>query len=220
MHYLPAKGTQRQANDELIPAGNVYFAQSPHERKATGTHYTPEDLVEKLVTQTVLRLLDERWQAFEPQFQGWLQEIDSIPNPERRAAMGSYIDNQLVEYVREQILSLSVCDPAMGSGHFLVHTAHQITNVILHTLTLTHWDNPEMDINPAVWRQRAVENCLYGVDINPVAVELAKLSLWLASMQADRPLSFLDHHLKVWQQSAGRFAGRDPGSPGDGCPEH
>ena len=84
----------------------------------------------------------------------------------------------------------------MGSGHFLVYTAHQITNVILHTLVQTDWDNPEVDLNPSIWRQRVVENCLYGVDINPIAVELAKLSLWLASMQADRPLSFLDHHLK------------------------
>jgi hypothetical protein len=196
VRYLPAIDTPPKTTDELIPAGKVYFAQNPHERKATGTHYTPEDLVERLVTQTVLRLLDERWAAFEPQLQGWLAELADVPMPTRQAAMQSYIDNQLLEYVHQQVLSLTVCDPAMGSGHFLVHTAHQVTNHILHTLAHTAWENPELDLDPAFWRQQVVENCLYGVDINPVAVELAKLSLWLASMQPDHPLSFLDHHLK------------------------
>ncbi len=101
-----------------------------------------------------------------------------------------------MNFVEEQVLSLRVCDPAMGSGHFPVHTSHQMTNFILHTLTRTQWSNANIDLNPLAWRRRIVEQCLYGVDINPMAVELAKLSLWLVSMQADRPLSFLDHHLK------------------------
>ena len=108
IRYLPAKENPRKGNDELIPTGKVYFAQSPHERKATGTHYTPEDLVERLVTQTVLRLFDERWQSFEPKFQSWLDELKTIPNTDRQEAMGSYIDDQLLQYVREQILSLTV----------------------------------------------------------------------------------------------------------------
>lgn len=195
VRYLPETKTARKPNDELIRAGQVYFAQSPHERKATGTHYTLEDLVERLVRQTVLRLLDERWQAFEGEFGLLLQDLDAA-SPERQPAMQEFIDQRLVSFVEEQVLSLRVCDPAMGSGHFLVHTSHQITNFILHILTRTPWNNSNLDLNPVFWRRRVVEQCLYGVDINPMAVELAKLSLWLVSMQADRPLSFLDHHLK------------------------
>ena len=56
--------------------------------------------------------------------------------------------------------------------------------------------SPEINLDPDAWRRQVVEHCLYGVDINGMAVELAKLSLWLATMQVGRPLSFLDHHLK------------------------
>jgi methylase of polypeptide subunit release factors len=195
IRYLPQKDNFRKPNDELIPFGQVYFAQSPHERKSTGTHYTLEDLVERLVRQTVLRLLDERWQAFENEFNALLKELEAI-SPDRRPALQEFIDQRLLKFIEEQVLSLRVCDPAMGSGHFLVHTSHQITNFIIHALARTNWNNPSIDLNPSTWRRRVVEQCLYGVDINPMAAELAKLSLWLVSMQTDRPLSFLDHHLK------------------------
>jgi len=196
VRYLPARGSSRQPNDEVVPTGRVYFAQSPHERKSTGTHYTAEDLVEKLVRQTALRLVDERWAAFEGEFGDLRRELENTP-PARAAAMQGFIDQRLQTFVEEQILSLRVCDPAMGSGHFLVHTAHQLTNTILHALARTAWANPEIDLSPAFWRRQVVESCLYGVDINPMAVELAKLSLWLASMTPGRPLSFLDHRLKA-----------------------
>ena len=179
----------------MIPAGQVYFAQSPHERKSTGTHYTLEELVERLVRQTVLRLLEERWQEFEKEFNALLKDLEDA-SLERRPAMQEFIDKRLIDFVEGQVLSVRVCDPAMGSGHFPVHTSHQMTNFILHTLTRTNWSNPSIDLNPSTWRRRVVEQCLYGVDINPMAVELAKLSLWLVSMQTNRPLSFLDHHLK------------------------
>jgi len=202
---------------EKISAGQVYFAQSPHERKSTGTHYTAEEFVEKLVRQTVLRLLEERWAAFEPQLAGWLAELPTLPTAEKHSAMRHYIDERLEEFIDQQVLSLRVCDPAMGSGHFLVHTAHQITRFILHTLGQTIWDNPNMDLSPERWRRQVVEHCLYGVDINPMAVELAKLSLWLATMQSDRPLSFLDHHLKCGNSLLGvRFDEIQMALRGDG----
>lgn len=197
VRFVKAAEAQGGGVGERIPAGHVYFAQSPHERKSTGTHYTAEDLVEKLVRQTVLRLLDERLAGFEPQLAGWLMELAEIASADKRAAMHRFIDQRVEEFVQQQVLSLRVCDPAMGSGHFLVHTAHQVTNFILRTLAKTPWDNPDVDLAAGAWRRRVVENCLYGVDINPMAVELAKLSLWLATMQTGRPLSFLDHHLKA-----------------------
>jgi hypothetical protein len=191
--YLSAAKESRKPNDEELEPGKVYFAQSPHERKATGTHYTAEDLVERLTRQTVLRLLDERWAAFSPQLAHWLDELDQTTEPER---LQHFIDSQLEAFVREQVLSLRICDPAMGSGHFLVHIAHTITNFILRTLSRTPWANPAVNLHPDEWRRLVAENCLYGVDVNQMASELAKLSLWLATMQVGQPLSFLDHHLK------------------------
>lgn len=194
--YLSAESNERKPNDEVLRKGKVYFAQSPHERKATGTHYTAEDLVERLVKQTVTRLLNERWQEFEPKFSQWLEEIDTTPGDAERRRLQARVDSELEQFVETQVLSLRVCDPAMGSGHFLVHIAHQMTNFILWALTLTPWPNENVDLEADIWRKRVVENCLYGVDINQMAVELAKLSLWLATMQLGQPLSFLDHHLK------------------------
>lgn len=194
--YESAVKTERKPNDEVIKPGKVYFAQSPHERKATGTHYTAEELVERLVRQTVVRLLEERWATFKPRLEKWLEGIENTPDEAARARLRSYVDSQLDAFVREQILSLRICDPSMGSGHFLVHIAYTVTNFILEVLSATPWDNPAINLDPAYWRRLVVENCLYGVDINGMAVELAKLSLWLATMQLGRPLSFLDHHLK------------------------
>lgn len=194
--YLSAEKTERKQNDELLKKGQVYFAQSPHERKATGTHYTAEDLVERLVKQTVLRLLDERWQEFEPNLAQWLAEIDATPGETQRHRLQERVDSELEQFVESQVLSLRACDPAMGSGHFLVNIAHQMTNFILRVLTHTPWENANINLDADHWRKRVVENCLYGVDINQMAVELAKLSLWLATMQLGQPLSFLDHHLK------------------------
>ena len=194
--YLSANENARKPNDELLKKGKVYFAQSPHERKATGTHYTAEDLVERLVKQTVLRLLDERWQEFEPKFNQWLAEIDATPGETQHRRLQERVDSELEQFVESQVLSLRACDPAMGSGHFLVHIAHQMTNFILWVFTRTPWANDNINLDADHWRKRSVENCLYGVDINQMAVELAKLSLWLATMQLGLPLSFLDHHLK------------------------
>lgn len=194
--YLPSSPTAAKPTDELIPTGKVYFAQSATERKATGTHYTTEDLVEKLVDQTVMRLLSERWQSIAAKLQTWIAEIEATPGTEARLRLQKYVDEQLEDFVRERILSLRICDSAMGSGHFLVHTAHAVTNFIVYVLCQTPWSNSSLDLDPNYWRRHVVEHCLYGIDINSMAVELAKLSLWLATMQFGRPLSFLDHHLK------------------------
>jgi hypothetical protein len=144
----------------------------------------------------VLRLLNERWQEFEPKLRKWLAEIDATPNKADRQRLQMRVDSELEQFVKTQVLTLRACDPAMGSGHFLVHIAHQMTNFILWVLAQTPWSNPAINLDADLWRKRIVENCLYGVDINLMAVELAKLSLWLATMQLGQPLSFLDHHLK------------------------
>lgn len=95
---------------------------------------------------------------------------------------------------QEAILDLRVVDPAVGSGHFLVAAAQRMGKRL--AAVRTGEDEPA----PAAVRQAVRDvtaRCLYGVDINPMAVELCKVSLWMEALEPGRPLSFLDHHIKV-----------------------
>jgi hypothetical protein len=97
----------------------------------------------------------------------------------------------------EQILSLRVLDPAMGSGAFLVSAGRFLAAEWERALK-ERGDAMEGDLSDAdraKTRRLIASRCLFGVDRNPMAVQLAQLSLWLATLAADRPLSFLDHHL-------------------------
>ena len=129
---------------------------------------------------------------------------------ERKATGSYYTPDYIVRYIVEnslaplckdksvkEILSLKVLDPATGSGHFLVgvvdYLAEElITNPDAPFMTETASEETEL----AYWRRRVVESCVYGVDLNPMAVELAKLSLWLHTVAKGEPLSFLDYHIR------------------------
>jgi hypothetical protein len=98
----------------------------------------------------------------------------------------------------EQILALKVCDPAMGSGAFLVEACRQLADALVEAWSV-HRCTPEIppDEDPLLYARRLVaQRCLYGVDKNPYAVNLAKLSLWLVTLAKDHPFTFLDHALK------------------------
>ncbi len=103
------------------------------------------------------------------------------------------------ERTPEQILQLKICDPAMGSGAFLVATCRELANEIVAAWTrsgeLAHVVELYGDAHLHA-RRLVAETCLYGVDKNPAAVELAKLSLWLVTMDRERPFSFVDHALR------------------------
>ncbi len=158
-----------------IAASTVYLLTDKGERKTTGSYYTPEALVERIVRYTldpVLAAVRSRHAS-----------ADGLIPPTARDA-----------FVRDA-LSINVLDPAMGSGHFLVSATDHIARwLVEQALPATDdlGDADEMDY----WRRRVVQACIYGVDVNPLAVELAKLSLWLRTVSRDRPLSFLDHHLR------------------------
>lgn len=98
----------------------------------------------------------------------------------------------------EEILQIKVLDPAMGSGAFLVAAveflAEKYKEVLIREEVI---DKDEIDAErEAEFKRLVLENCIYGVDVNPMAVELAKVSLWLATMAKEKPLTFLDHKLK------------------------
>ncbi|WP_344162936.1 Eco57I restriction-modification methylase domain-containing protein [Nocardiopsis rhodophaea] len=112
--------------------------------------------------------------------------------------LDSALDPVIEEYAKsgipDDLLKITVCDPACGSGHFLVAAARRIARA--YAVMEAGDEEPTPDAiekaMPAV-----VRNCIYGVDLNPLAVELTKVSLWLASLEPGKPLAFLDPHIKV-----------------------
>lgn len=110
-------------------------------------------------------------------------------------ALDPVLDDAEKQPDREQaLLAVTVCDPAIGSGHFMVAAARRIANRLAMVRT------EEVDPSPGDVQQAmhdVVARCIYGVDLNPMAADLAKVSLWLEAMTPGQPLSFLDHHIKV-----------------------
>ncbi len=140
--------------------------QPGRDRRASGSHYTPRSLTEPIVRRTVGPVLE-------------------------RLTDGGTL-------TPEAVLALKVCDPAMGSGAFLVEACRQLGDALLEAWQ-KHGGGVQgvTDDDAIVFARRVVaQRCLYGVDRNPVAVELAKMSLWLATLAKDHPLTFLDHSLR------------------------
>ncbi len=177
--WVPAAERGKAKALEQRQVGELYLATDKGERKATGSYYTPDYIVKYMVEQTLNPLIEEARQRVK---EGAAGQDSAQANAQR------FID---------EILALNVLDPAMGSGHFLV----EATDHLARALATDEWvqgesgsDDAEADL--VYWRRRVAEACIYGVDKNPMAVELAKLSLWLVTVAKDKPLSFLDHHLR------------------------
>ncbi|MBK6662035.1 MAG: N-6 DNA methylase [Thermoflexaceae bacterium] len=156
-------------------AGRALFTlASGGERKTTGSYYTPSVLVQELLRS-----------ALDPVIQ---QAVESAPDlPGKRAAL----------------LDLAVCDPACGSGHFLLAAARRIGRELARLASGEH------EPDPAVLRhsiREAITHCVYGVDLNPLAVDLCRLALWLEGHESGRPLGFLDHHIKCGNSLVGATA--------------
>jgi len=198
--------------DEKIHLGEVYLVTDKGERKATGSYYTPDYIVKYIVENTLEPLVEEKRKKVSENVRELKQKIKGARGPSRelhekelRKAEGSLID---------EILSLKVLDPAMGSGHFLVEATDFLARELLRILSgeplvehpkvmvvresLEPYGLKEPEEEDIRWaRREVVERCIFGVDLNPMAVELAKLSLWLYTVAKGKPLNFLDHHLKL-----------------------
>jgi hypothetical protein len=165
-----------------VQQGDYALVADQSDRKATGSYYTPHYVVEFIGR----RVLDPIIQEIEQQQIG---------------------DD--TSHVIERILSLRVLDPAMGSGHFLVFAVEYLADYVFAQLgklreqsarsgKVAKKMNLSLPVTASIEhiRSRIAEKCIYGVDRNPLAVELAKLSLWIATATVDVPLSFLNHHLR------------------------
>jgi len=197
--------------DEEVKAGEIYLVTDKGERKATGSYYTPDYIVKYIVENILGPLVEEKRKKVLENIEELKKKIKGSRGVSReflekefRKTEGSLID---------EILSLKVLDPAMGSGHFLVEATDFLARKLLEVLSgaplevhkkemvVREPSEPyglkeaeEEDIRWA--RREVVERCIFGVDLNPMAVELAKLSLWLYTVAKNRPLNFLDHHLR------------------------
>jgi len=184
-----------------VETGEVYLRTDDGERKATGSYYTPEYVVEYIVDETLGPLVEEIRQDLVS------QSADTTHSREGGFA----------EEFAEQIFDLTVLDPAMGSGHFPVNAVDYLAREIIDAqerqdrqaldtegeeVRSPRTEEGELrDINWA--RRKVAQRCIYGVDVNPLATELAKVSLWLRTLAAEQPLAFLDHHLKTGNSLVG-----------------
>jgi Eco57I restriction-modification methylase len=192
---------------------------NPFTRKASGSYYTPDDLVTLIIRETVEPLVTARLEAFRTR----AEELAGNSQPEsHRLGALKRLDPA------ERILDLKICDPAMGSGHFLVslvdYLADQVIAAMAEAEAAVAWGDYVSPLNDRIdsirsmifgnaeergWvsdpaqlddrhiiRRMVLKRCVHGVDKNPMAVELAKVSLWLHTFTVGAPLSFLDHHLR------------------------
>jgi len=161
------------------------------DRRETGTHYTPKSLTERIVEETLTPIVYDGPAKGAPRAEWKLR-------------------------TPEQLLDLKVCDPAMGSGAFIVQACRFLSARLVEAWAIEEAAGHVVDLTGQVHEQRTsvesmppgvevraenarrivAERCLYGVDLNPLAVELAKLSLWLVTLSKGRPFGFLDHNLR------------------------
>jgi hypothetical protein len=144
-----------------------------NERKSTGSYYTPTSLIDCLLDTALDPVLDDAQKC---------AEVGATTAGEDTAAA-----------IASALLSVTVCDPACGSGHFLVAAARRIAKRL--AAVREHNPEPTLDALRTALRD-VVTHCIYGVDINPMAVELAKVSLWLEALEPGKPLGFLDARIK------------------------
>lgn len=184
----------------LVYPKNAFIVTTGSDRRETGTHYTPKSLTEAIIEETLKPAV-------------YVGPADGKPR------------EKWVLKTPAELLDLKVCDPAMGSGAFLVQAcrwmAERLVESWAHQEGLGQFVTVDGDVyaeqgtqellprdveaRTVIARRLIAERCLYGVDMNPLAVELAKLSIWLVTLAKGRPFGFLDHNLRSGDSLLGIF---------------
>ncbi len=157
-----------QSNGQIV---QFELIEEGGERRTTGSHYTPPELVSPLIKHTLEPLLGER--------------LATATTQEQKAAA---------------ILSIKICDIACGSGHFLLAAARRLGKELARIRTGE--DEPAPEFNREATRD-VIAHCIYGVDKNPLAVDLCRVALWLESHTGGKPLTFLDHRIRCGDSLVG-----------------
>jgi len=175
---------------EMSPEVNLeagYFKLSivsGSERKTTGSYYTPTSLVNCLLDSALEPVIDKALHS----------PLTTHHSPE------------------QALLALKICDPACGSGHFLIAAAHRLAKRLASIRAGEEEPAPSI-IQHAL--RDVIGHCVYGVDLNPMAVELCKISLWMEALEPGKPLTFLDHHI----QCGNSLLGCSPSLLSNGIPD-
>lgn len=217
--YKPKR--ELAAKEEVIAEvakGKPYLVNDKSERHATGSYYTPDYIVKYIVSRTLEPVVEQRREALRRVLEEYKQLSafqDKNPSEDHESRL-----KKLRHKALETLLEVKVVDPAMGSGHFLVAAVDFLSERFANLITelqaepvldalgelrdeirsqmqqfgLALSDEQLSDIN--LLKRMVMKRCVFGVDLNPMAVELAKLSLWLDAFTVGAPLSFLDHHLR------------------------
>ncbi|MBN9010914.1 MAG: hypothetical protein J0H63_12590, partial [Rhizobiales bacterium] len=215
---IPVSDTPPQGFERIgtvYPAESIYLETDKGERRAFGSYYTPDQIVNHMVDAALSPVLKAIESALRAELETVEARIATGPVEERIAfererdtIAGSFDD---------RVLMLRVLDPAMGSAHFLIRACQYLAEEIA---TNPYTSDPDADRNTQgeasilFWKRRVAERCLYGVDVNPMAVELAKLALWLETVAVDAPLAFLDHHFQTGDSLIGARIRRLDSLPG------
>ena len=208
---------ERLLEHEVAREGEAIVVRlNPFARKSSGSYYTPDELVRLILDEAIEPLVQTRLDAFGSE----ARELRR-----NRTSQKLVLRNLRRLDPAEKVLDLKICDPAMGSGHFLVGLVDYLADRVIAAMAEAEaamdgyvsplsgrieevrrtirgnaeargWalDAEQLDDRRIV-RRMVLKRCIYGVDKNPMAVELAKVSLWLHTFTAGAPLSFLDHHL-------------------------
>ncbi|MBM4433114.1 MAG: hypothetical protein FJ025_03860, partial [Chloroflexi bacterium] len=183
--------------------GELYLANDKGERKASGSYYTPEYIVNYIVENTIDPLVkeaQEKVKTLKPEVDEAVTKWEKLKEQKQGLEPTDKYDRAIAkerEKLLDPYLSLKVLDPAMGSGHFLARATDFLAEAIATDSYIESMTDLDEESELTYYRRRVVESSIYGVDLNPLAVELAKLTLWLSTMAQSKPLSFLNHHLKV-----------------------
>lgn len=200
------KKIAKKVTPRVVLAGSIVL-QPSDERRRSGSHYTPRSLTKPIVETTLAPILKQLVEPPQEEVDGEKSLFASKGRKTKLQAVKSERDEEAFRLAQEkgsphprQILDLKVCDPAMGSGAFLVETCRQLGDELVAAWH-AHECVPTADIPPdedeILYARRLIaQRCLYGVDKNPMAVDLTKLSLWLATLAKDHAFTFLDHALR------------------------
>jgi len=166
LDYTPRITTGfEEVNGREYRPGQFMLDPRGSERKTTGSYYTNPDLIAELIKSALDPVIADRLSR-------------AGPDPAAR---------------EKALLSIRVCDPACGSGAFLIAASNRLGREVAKVRAGTELPSA-VEVQAA--RRDVLSHCIYGVDLNPMAVELAKVSLWINALVGDKPLSFLDHHIK------------------------
>ena len=182
-------------------------------RKSTASYYTPDEMVKFLVEKGLEPILRERTDKIAEDMQ--IYQKNSNPKNKKTCM--------------DRLLDIQVLDPTMGSGHFLVETLNRLTawateilkehpsHPLLEELEqdretiLTEQQKKGVTIDSnllthdVLLKRKIMKRCIFGVDLNPMAVEIAKLALWLDSFAIGVPLTYMDHHIRTGDSTIGMF---------------